>query len=388
MDSNKDIEQIYQRFLEDRATPEELDMLLLFFEQSEPEEVQRLIRSAWSADVDSDFEMDVSGFYAQIQARLQPEDAKSQSIFKLYYQRWLPYAAAVLLFLGLGGYWYIWEREEPVGTEELISTNDVLPGGNRAQITFSNGERLELDSTQSGLITVDGSYVYADGKALTSQAVKYATVQTPIGGTYQVTLPDGTKAWLNAKSSITYPTHFKDTERAIETTGEVYLEVAHNAKHPFIVHSKNQRIQVLGTAFNVNSYSEELVTTLVEGIISLSAVGSSSNSGSSSRDAVVLKPGQQAVLAAEKIQVSTVDVSEYIAWKEGMFRFKSTPLPEALRQLERWYDLEIDYDNMPKDVLVHASIKRDKKLSSVLYALEEISNVKFKIQGRRLVLMK
>ncbi|MBL1411441.1 FecR family protein [Sphingobacterium faecale] len=384
MDSKKYIEHIYRRFLDDRATPEEVDKLLQYVERSEPEDVQHLIRMGWSTSVDSDFEIDVAGFYAQIQTRLQPRDIKQKSVRLIRHRRWVPYVAAVLLFFVLGGYFYIWRSQESVSTEELTYTNDVLPGGNRAQITFSNGERLELDSTQSSLMTVDGSYVYSDGKAVTLQAAEYATVQTPIGGTYQVTLPDGTKVWLNAASSITYPTYFTGGKREIETTGEVYFEVVHDVKNPFIVLSKNQRIQVLGTAFNVNSYNKKLVTTLVEGRVSLSAVDADSNSS----DAVFLSPGQQAVLIDQKVKVSTVEVSEYIAWKEGMFRFKSTPLPEALQQLERWYDLEIEYYDIPKEILVHASIKRDKKLSSILYALEEISNVKFKIQGRRLVLMK
>ena len=218
---------------------------------------------------------------------------------------------------------------------------------------------------------------------MTSPAkARYARLTTARKGQYKLTLPDGTAVWLNAESSLRYPLTFTGKERVVELQGEAYFEVKHNAQKPFIVQTPNQRLKVLGTVFNVSDYpnEEQTVTTLVQGKVSLSSPLSQGEQ--------VLHPDKQAVLNQRGYQIADVDVRAFTAWKENEFRFKATPLPEVMRQLERWYDLDIDYAQVPKDIRIHALIRRDKKLSSVLYALEQTTNIKFRREGRRLVLMK
>ena len=266
--------------------------------------------------------------------------------------------------------------------------NDVSPGGDKATLTLADGSTVVLDEAQNGTLAQQGSskVIKVGGKLMydptnkNSKEIVYNTITTPNGGQYQLELPDGSLVWLNATSSVHFPTSFVGKERRIEITGEAYLEVAKNRDMPFIVTLNNAEIRVLGTHFNVNAYSDEdnVKTTLLEGSVEF-VHGVNAN---------MLKPGQQSQLASDGVTkvVSNVDVDEVVAWKNGMFDFENAGIETVMRQLSRWYDVEIEYKGKTDDLFI-AEMRRKIKLSDALKALELTGKVKFEIQGRKIIVM-
>jgi len=295
---------------------------------------------------------------------------------------WLK-VAAVLLLVASASIYYVDKYPIEIESKSAVMLSTVKPGSNRAVLTSSNGTVYKLNGEKEEIIFDDNDIHYKDGGLIAKEAGKeILTLSTPRGGQYRVTLSDGTKVWLNAASSISYPSDFNAKERKLTLSGEAYFEVAHNAAKPFIVVTKNQSVKVLGTSFNVNAYGDEnqTVTTLTTGSVQLQ--------GAKETTSAMLKPGQQATFDNNIFDVAEVDVSVYDAWREGYFRFKATSLIDAMRQIDRWYDLNVDYTDMPKDVYIHASINRNRSLASVINALEKVTNLKFEINGRSVKLMK
>ena len=262
---------------------------------------------------------------------------------------WVAAAAVLLICLSFGIYTYL--DQAPKNNPGQVSTiqNKVEPGENKAVLVLANGKKVNLMeaangeiATQSGIVitkTREGQLVYtnparADEKTKTDQ-VPFNEILTPNGGQYQLNLPDGTAVWLNAASSLKYPTYFSGRERKVELTGEAYFEVAKDKEMPFIVKTGRQEVRVLGTHFNINSYSneKETKTTLLEGAVKVAGNGAT----------VVLKPGQQAVLSSSQLQVQPVDVEEAIAWKNGYFQFNRSDLESLMRQVSRWYNVKVQY---------------------------------------------
>ena len=266
--------------------------------------------------------------------------------------------------------------------------NDVLPGGDKATLTLADGSTVVLDDAKNGTLAQQGSskVIKVDGKLMydpannNSKEIVYNTISTPNGGQYQLELPDGSLVWLNATSSIHFPTSFMGKERRVEVTGEAYFEVAKNRDMPFIVTVNGSEVQVLGTHFNVNAYSDEdnVKTTLLEGSVKFVS-GTNIN---------MLKPGQQSQLASNgQIKVvSNVDVDEVVAWKNGMFDFDNAGIETVMRQLSRWYDVEIEYKGKTDDLFI-AEMRRNIKLSDALKALELTGKVKFEIQGKKIIVL-
>jgi transmembrane sensor len=267
---------------------------------------------------------------------------------------------------------------------------DAEPGSNKAILTLADGSKLVLDAAKNGVLakaghisikkTQNGQLVYLTERTKSTDAdapLAYNTISTPVGGQYQVILPDGTKVWLNASSSLKYPTIFKGRQRVVELTGEGYFEVAKNARMPFSVKANNTEVKVLGTHFNVMAYNNEpaMKTTLLEGSIQLSS-GAVNN---------VLTPGQQGVVnKTGAIKVVEVDAEQSVAWKNGYFDFKRSDIHEIMNQLERWYDIDVSYTgDMPDDEFV-GKIKRSAKLSQVLRILQ-LSHVHFKMEEKKII---
>lgn len=293
-------------------------------------------------------------------------------------------AAAVIFAISVSSLLYIHFKSDNkfVNAITKAATEDILPGKDQATLTFADGQTVELKGVP---IKTDANGIfYSDGTSIAKNTAQYAILSTPRKGQYKMTLPDGTKVWLNAESSLKYPTQFTENERVVELTGEGYFEVAHNAKKPFIVNARHQKLKVLGTKFNINSYENEtaIQTTLVSGKVELT--------NSQNNTPVILKPGQQGELfsLSSVFLVNNVDTEVFTAWTRNDFQFTGIPLKEVFKQLERWYDIEVDYSQVPT-ITVSATISREKKLSSVLYALEQITNLKFEVQkGRRLVIIR
>jgi transmembrane sensor len=263
--------------------------------------------------------------------------------------------------------------------------NDVLPGRDKAILKLSDGSTIELDSAKNGALANQGNttIIKLNGKLNYSSSaapvkVLYNTISTPRGGKYQIELSDGSQVWLNAASSLRFPTAFKGKERKIEITGEAYLEVAKNTAMPFIVSINGAEIQVLGTQFNVMAYTDEpsLKTTLVEGSVKFVSNGLTN----------ILKPRQQSQLLknGQVKLVNDIDVEEVLAWKNGFFHFQAVDIGTVMRQLSRWYDVEVVY-NKHTDDLFYAEIPRNTKLSDVLKALELTGKIHFEIETGRII---
>ncbi|MDB5199217.1 MAG: anti-FecI sigma factor, FecR [Chitinophagaceae bacterium] len=310
-------------------------------------------------------------------------EQKAKIIFTNWYR--VAAAAVVVLLLSIGSYFYFNNKKEKqiAKTETQKNKNDVAaPQSNKAVLTLSDGSTIVLDSAANGTLTqqgnvkvvktVDGQIVYKGD----ATEVRYNTLTVPKGSKpVQLQLADGSNVWLNVASSITYPTAFTGNERKVQITGEGYFEVAHNASMPFVVEKNDVSVQVLGTHFNVNSYDDEneIKITLLEGSVKVSKGNKTS----------LIKPGQQAQVASE-IKIVSADVDEVIGWKNGLFSFSNADLQAVLRQLSRWYDVEISYrGTIPKRVF-KGEIQRDLNLSETLNILEK-NNVHFTIEGKKIV---
>ena len=305
-------------------------------------------------------------------------------------------AASMVLFLLYGGYrWF--NRAKPVPQVAIMHSvygDDAPAGGNKASLTLADGHTYDLNTITEGNLSVQpgttidkskGEVVYGKNGA-NGSAVAYNVLRTPLGGQYKIVLPDGSRAWLNAGSSLKYPTAFQGNRRDVEMTGEVYFEIEPDKKKPFLVRvvdrnvkGKDMEITVLGTHFNISSYGDEptMQTTLLEGSVRVE------------KDEVtkVLSPGQQARVvageAAHDIAVKTVDTESVVAWKEGRFEFNGN-IREIMRQISRWYDLDVKYEGNVERKSFAGTISRKNNVSEVLKMLEMTGGIQFRIDDRKI----
>lgn len=307
---------------------------------------------------------------------------ESVKSFRLWYR--FAAAAAILVVLSTGIYLISTNKKQEIN--DVLVKEDVKPGGNRALLTLADGTTIVIDDAldgklaeQSGVVitkTKDGQLVYqfkdAD-KSNKVQGAQFNTISTPKGGQYQVNLPDGTQVWLNAATSLKFPVTFANLkERKVELNGEAYFEVKKDKHKPFKVASDRQEVEVLGTHFNINTYKNEFSskTTLLEGSVQLHAA---------KVEDLKLKPGEQSVLNDKGINVNSVNTEDVVAWKNGNFQFNDENLASIMRQLERWYDVSVDYSTVP-DTRYNGGISKNVNLSKVLSMLEVTGNLKFKIE--------
>lgn len=269
----------------------------------------------------------------------------------------------------------------------LVVNEQILPGGNKAFITLSDGAVIPLDESKEEIIASNSSLVYANGDpAVSIPAIgQYATLNTPRGGQYRIILPDGSKVWLNAESSLTYPVDFSDTSRIVDLDGEAYFEVvpkflANGKRVPFIVKAPDQNVEVLGTSFNINAYSNEngTKTSLLEGSVRVSLASEFGNT----KTAKILKPGQQSWLRNKTtFRIENVDLSTALAWKDGMFSFQNADIQEVMRQFERWYDVQVHYDGKVPEETFSGKIYRNDQITK-LYELLTYYGLSYTVQGR------
>jgi transmembrane sensor len=278
---------------------------------------------------------------------------------------WVAAAAAVLLLIGGGYYWSAMHQQPGLQVREE-APKVIQPATNKAILTLGNGERVVLDSNGARQIVQGGVTAQQAGGGLhytVAAEVQYHTLSTSRGGLFNVELSDGTTVWLNAASSITYPTAFPGKERRVKITGEAYFDVAAKANQPFYVDLiSGGHIEVLGTEFNVNAYNDEPEqrTTLLQGSIRYHA----------ENNFYLLKPGQQALLKNGMVQVIEADVKKAIAWKNGYFHFTGASLEEMMRQLSRWYDVDVEYKGKIPTLSFGGKLGRDLTLNQVLVALQ------------------
>lgn len=292
---------------------------------------------------------------------------------KLKFYIWTAAAAAIVVIVLAFAHWKLEENLQLLAKTETIE--DIAPIGNRATLTVGD-KVLALNGTKDGLMVSEGVIKYLDGSALEDQVSSpiSQTLSTPNGGQYQVVLQDGTKVWLNAASSISYPSSFVGAkERRVSIVGEVYFEVARDKSKPFLVSSKDQLITVLGTHFNVNTYGDNgtSATTLLEGSVRVSTV--------KGKETKVLKPLQTLIANGSGSYLKPADVETALAWRNGVFEFKDASLKSILSEVARWYDLDVEYRGEIPDRVFNGSVSRKSNLSVMLKILS-YSDINFRIE--------
>ncbi|MGF7024005.1 MULTISPECIES: FecR family protein [Sphingobacterium] len=387
METNKSkIDQLLQKYKEGNCSLEEIEWLqhaLSATDIGDQDAIDQAIvasllqPSAAGKMSESRQKIVLGNIKKQIQQGTEERDKPKFSIVWPYWAA----AACLLLFIFTMLLWQ--QQTSPVQADiNLVRMQDttgvvVKPGGNSATLRLANGTLLELDKQASGIVMGE-SITYENGKSIAAAALDkqgmaadpskvVLELATPLGGIYQVTLPDGTKVWLNAGSSLKYPMSFAKNERRVRLEGEAFFEVTKDSARPFKVLSKGQEIEVLGTAFNVNAYPDNtaIKTTLVNGKVKLS-------NDKRYSEAIYLLPGQQSTNTNNgKIQLANVDTAPFTAWKEGLFYFDETPLSDALQQIGRWYNVEVKYKGEVPQTHFYGRIKRSKPLRDVLDVLEE-----------------
>jgi transmembrane sensor len=297
-------------------------------------------------------------------------------------------AAAILCLIAFSAVYIMRKtnQHKVVVAKQGNEKQDIRPGVNKATLTLADGRSIVLDSLTTGqlvqqggtnVLNKDGQLVYSKGTGTSKVEVLWNTLSTSKGQTYPLLLGDGSKITLNSESSISYPVAFTGDLREVRITGEVFFEVAHDASKPFIVSAGNMVLQDLGTSFNVNAYSDEdaVKATLVEGSILV-------KKGIHKK---IIKPGQQAQVLPDDIKVTEVDVDKITAWKQGYFKFKEDKLSEAMKNIARWYNIDVVFEGDAKNVEISGDINRGSNLSEVLKILS-LLKVDGRIEGRKLIL--
>ncbi|HEY9260047.1 FecR family protein [Chitinophaga sp.] len=401
--SNEELKVLLEKYLGDRITPEELQRLQALVKETDNEPVlgemiagilaEDRYREASGVDLQQAFQqvMEEAG---QREAMANMHDATdtatattSPHIHILYK---LAAAAVLLILLGTGFSW--WYRATPrVAVIARNTVQPIIPGGNKAVLTLADGSTIVLDSARDGALGHQGStriikldsgrLAYTASNNDVNAAPQYNTISTPRGGQYQVVLPDGSQVWLNAASSLRFPVAFTGKDRSVTLTGEAYFEVAQQADKPFIVRARGMQVNVLGTHFNVMAYSDErrVKTTLVEGAVSVSQGNATS----------LMKPGQQASIDdnGNSFTISRPDLEDVMAWKEGEFRFRKTDISMIMRQIARWYDVDIAYKGDLSGIQLYGSMTRKENVAQLLELLEQTGMVHFSTSGNKITVM-
>lgn len=333
--------------------------------------------------------------FKEVWARLQSEkENASVPVIPITSRRqWWKYAAAAIIVLAAGLGIYQWtgkKTSQPVVRQQDKMVNDeIVPGGNKAMLMLSDGSVIALNDAENGMLTkqggakvvklADGELAYETDNKQAAASV-FNTIVTPRGGKYQLTLPDGSKVWMNAESTLRYPTTFNGKTREVFLTGEAYFEIAHNPAQPFHVQVNDMKVEVLGTHFNIMAYENEAANavTLVEGAVSVSTPAQQ----------VGLKPGEQMLQESNGNMnvLSDVNVQQVLAWKNGYFQFNSERLDRLMRQIERWYDVSVVYKGTVPDRKFGGKISRSSPLNDVLKALE-LSDIKFLVEGKTITVI-
>ncbi len=374
---NPYITQLFQNYLEGKHTEQELEVLLDYFNVSgDSDQLKSLIEQQFDEDIPEVDKTELNDMIAEMEVNIRkainPPTKRKNKIW------WYAAAAVLLIFsINMVTLFVLKDRKE----DKLLTSqygDDVLPGSNRATITLSDGSKYELNEDQAGITINEKGINYDNGGLITAtDKIATASLHVPRGGIYNITLQDGTKVFLNSGSTLHYPAHFTGSQRKVELDGEGYFEVTKNAQMPFIVKGNQQEIVVLGTKFNASFYKgEQTTTTLVEGKVQLTMENGQK---------AVLSPGDQAVINNEKIVVQQVYTQDYISWINNQFVFNNSSLEDVFAQLERWYDIRFEYPKELSQKRLYAEISRDTKLSEVLETLQEVTQLKFTISGRRVL---
>jgi ferric-dicitrate binding protein FerR (iron transport regulator) len=386
----EEVQELVEKYLHNIASKEEEERLLQWYWR------ESNLESEWELN-SSQSERDLkSMIYNKITEQDESESDRYDS--EKYKFKKIGTALLFLVVLALAAFFNPNQFRNSNTDETLVVEQplDILPGGSKAILTLADGRKIELDESKNGILVNQGGikvhknsdgiieYTFSKKETPSSNSLDPAepvfnTIETPVGGKYQLNLADGSKVWLNSSSSIRFPIFFSKDNREVELKGEAYFEVSKDAKRKFSVRSGIQTVEVLGTQFNINAYSDEksIKTTLFEGEIRVIDL--------KTNDSKLLKPGEQSNVD-QSIQIRRIDTQTEIAWKEGYFHFKKADIETVMRQLGRWYGVTARYEgNLPKHHFSGA-ISNNLTLLEVLEILEK-SNIHFRLDGKEVVVM-
>jgi transmembrane sensor len=406
--------ELFQKYINQTCTPAEVDQLFELLENGEEGLAGKELLETHFQDgleptgySDEGLRQRLENRFQQIQLHVAEQQPAAKRIPLAW--RWVAAAAVIIILAGSGAWYWLSSGNKPVVVSTPQQQNDVMPGSDQAVLTLADGKTILLDSAthkilgQQGQTIVNqrgGQLVYDASETATipSGEVLYNTLTTPRGGQYQLTLPEGSTVWLNAASSIRFPAAFNDSARVVYITGEVYFEIkpqfVKNGKEriPFIVKilpssggGRGTEVKVLGTHFNINAYDDEAAirTTLLEGLVSVR------QSGIGNRESAILKPGEQAVIAANSPLTihHSPDLKQVMAWKNGLFRFDGVDLKAMMRQLARWYDVEVIFEQgAPISEPFNGAMQRSLQLSQVLKGMTAMG-IHVKKEGKKIIVM-
>jgi transmembrane sensor len=406
--------ELFQKYINQTCTPAEVDQLFELLEKGEEGLAGKELLETHFQDgleptgySDEGLRQRLENRFQQIQLHVAEQQPPAKRIPLAW--RWVAAAAVIIILAGSGTWYWLSSGNKPAVVSTPQQQNDVMPGSDQAVLTLADGKTILLDSAthkilgQQGQTIVNqrgGQLVYDASETATipSGEVLYNTLSTPRGGQYQLTLPEGSKVWLNAASSIRFPAAFNDSARVVYITGEVYFEIkpqfVKNGKEriPFIVKilpssggGRGTEVKVLGTHFNINAYDDEAAirTTLLEGLVSVR------QSGIGNRESAILKSGEQAVIAANSPLTihHSPDLKQVMAWKNGLFRFDGVDLKAMMRQLARWYDVEVIFEQgAPISEPFNGAMQRSLQLSQVLKGMTAMG-IHVKKEGKKIIIM-
>jgi ferric-dicitrate binding protein FerR (iron transport regulator) len=392
-DNKPRLEALFDKWLDRRCSPEEVaELIELLTGRDDASGLTPRMAELWEqvSAQQVKYPVDWDKHFTEI-TRLPRSVVKAKPTRRIY--RVVAAAAAIAVLL-VG--WAFWHRpavpSPPEAASKIVSASGIHPGSIKAVLTLANGDTITLNRAGSGEVAKQGatSIVKLDSGLLAYRQTgasagkeQFNTLATPVGGQYELRLPDGTRVWLNAASSIRYPTAFTGARRQVLVSGEAYFEVAPDPGKPFLVAAEGLEIQVLGTRFNLNAYGDESTvnTTLVEGSVRVRSL-------KGSRESLVIAPGQQARLDGQgKITlVRNADTKEALGWKNGLFVFHNDDLPEIMRQLARWYDVEVQYagGRVPRSHFSGA-VYRKEDIGKVLHMLELAGGAHFRVEGTTII---
>lgn len=390
---NNDIKEVFKRYLSNQHSVEDFRQIQSYFTAREEGELSDLIENKLARDYPSDEEHKVAHIISKtddtinkliLQDRQNTWYGAKSSVRNL---KVLSFAVAAILFciVSISLYFISTDSDSPTDIDYIVDQSSL--GGNKATLTLGDGTVLSLDSMDLGLILetkglllskdAEGVITYKTIAGTSDATNSFSTLKTPLGGQYKVILEDGTKVWLNAASSISYPNRFDAQERRVELIGEAYFEVSKDKNKPFIVVSGGQQVTVLGTEFNINTsdYHGNIKTTLIEGAVKVA----------NKDKTLILTPGQQAVVKnGNTVLLDKVDIKEVTAWKRGEFYFDGAKINEIMHHIQKWYNVEIEYRGAIEHSFV-LKISREANLTEILNILEMTDLVHFKIEKNKVI---
>jgi ferric-dicitrate binding protein FerR (iron transport regulator) len=371
--------KLYEKYQEGKLNEDEERILLNYHDDFELAEYQ------WDDEK--------MGLKPNVQAEIYNQISKD--IHKTSAKRNFTWLAAASILLAVFSLFYYFQYQDKNLNENQIAKKttiqeEIKPGKDGAILKLSDGSEIVLNETRDGFVKYDGNAKINKEDNLISyrgsdrtDKTAFNIIYTPRGGQYKVELEDGTKVWLNAASSLRFPTVFNDDQRVVELSGEAYFEVAKNKNKPFKVlvkdASSNQKmdVEVLGTHFNIQAYNnEDFKTTLIEGAVKVNQT---------QEKGFILSPGEQATLSSSDLKVQKANVKEALAWKNGLFIFDKEHIKTIMNKIARWYDVEIVYEGNMKQKTFVGTISREENLSEVLKTLELTGTIKFKVEGRKVI---